>query len=169
MSPPEHKIPDSDLDDWRSCERDTEKDPDNKLSIIKKFWLDRCNTIEEGDILEQSCVDNQPRVINLGGRKYDDMMLRVGDWSGLPKPREYQMRHVHLAKVRQEQPYRVCLQCLYSLGHKCDLFPSDLVHCDEACIDARLYQHNKTNIDHEREEEEEKKEMFGHVQYNTSL
>ena len=136
-------MPDSDLDNWRSCEQDTEKDPDHKLSIIKDFWLDRCNTPEEGNILEQSCDDNQPRVINLGGLEYEDMMLRVGDWGGLAKPRVHQMRHVQLAKIRREHPYRVCLYCLYSLGHNCDLFPSDFVHCNEACIDTRLWQHNR--------------------------
>ena len=99
-------------------------------------WL-ACGHLSDADqkSYHQSLIDNQPRVVNLNGLDPEhEPMIRVGDWSGLAQPREHQVRHVHLAKIRRADPSRVCSVCSYYLGHKCNIFPSTTIHCKECCI-----------------------------------
>ena len=96
-------------------------------------WADMWCPNKEGDIVDRSMIDDQPRVVNLNHPDMPDM-LRVGDWGSLDDPFKHQVRHMHLAKIRLAHPDRVCHWCGYSLGHKCDLYHPAVTHCSECCL-----------------------------------
>ena len=112
-----------------------------------RFWLDRCANANEEETFIRSHGDGQPRVIILAEDDYDNpQFLRVGNWDKLGDPARHQAGQVYLAKIRKAEPDRVCKLCNYLLGHNCDLFYPDVVHCKECCT--KMQKANKEISQH---------------------
>ena len=100
------------------------------------FWSKHALTEAERNILEKSQIDRKPRIVNVNADKLRDDMLRVGVWSKLDDPSEYQRRHVLIASLRRAAPGRVCQACSYMLQHSCPLSnTTGSKHCATCCED----------------------------------
>ena len=100
------------------------------------YWSKHASTEAELRVLKKSQTDGKPRVVNVNVDKDRDDMLRVGVWTKLPDPSDYQRRHVLIASLRRVAPDRVCQVCFYMLQHSCPLAKHTATkHCATCCED----------------------------------